>query len=370
MGDSVRLFLCGDVMTGRGIDQVLPHPSEPELHESWVTDARDYVALAERMNGGIPAPVDFAYIWGDALPVLSERAPDLRLINLETSITHSDDYWRRKGIHYRMNPDNTGCLTAAGIDCCALANNHVLDWGYSGLVETLQVLEAAGIAVTGAGLDVDAAVAPAVLVPAPGVRVLVFSFGLADSGIPETWAARKHVAGVNRLSLPDREAVVKIADEVAKYRRPGDIVIASIHWGGNWGYDIGAEYRDFAQDLIDEAGVHLVHGHSSHHPRAIEVYRGRAVLYGCGDFVNDYEGIDGYEAYRADLTLMYFADIDLRNGHLLAMELVPMQLRQFRLNRADPVDREWLAAVLRREGATLGTTVAQNSGDSLLLKWR
>ena len=53
----ITLFLCGDVMTGRGIDQVLPHPSDPRLYESYVRNAKEYVALAEAANGPIPQPV-------------------------------------------------------------------------------------------------------------------------------------------------------------------------------------------------------------------------------------------------------------------------------------------------------------------------
>ena len=64
----MRLFLCGDVMTGRGIDQALSHPVNPILYESYVRDAREYVALAEKANGPIPRPLSVDYIWGDALP--------------------------------------------------------------------------------------------------------------------------------------------------------------------------------------------------------------------------------------------------------------------------------------------------------------
>jgi poly-gamma-glutamate capsule biosynthesis protein CapA/YwtB (metallophosphatase superfamily) len=127
--DSIRLFLCGDVMTGRGIDQVLPHPTDPTLHEPYIGDARSYVERAESVNGAIPRPVEFDYIWGDALAELDRAGVDLRFINLETSITSSEDYWRDKEIHYRMHPRNIDCITAARIDCCCLANNHVLDWG-------------------------------------------------------------------------------------------------------------------------------------------------------------------------------------------------------------------------------------------------
>ncbi|MDX1540841.1 MAG: CapA family protein, partial [Geminicoccaceae bacterium] len=141
---TITLFLAGDVMLGRGIDQVMPHPSDPRLHEPAVGDARTYVRLAERKNGRIPRRVDPGYVWGDALDALAMTGPYARIINLETSITRSDDAWP-KGINYRMNPANVPVLEAAGIDVCVLANNHVLDWGRTGLLETLGTLARAGI---------------------------------------------------------------------------------------------------------------------------------------------------------------------------------------------------------------------------------
>ncbi len=178
LANTLKLFLCGDVMTGRGIDQILPHPNNPVLYESCVTDAREYVHLAERAHGPIPRGVGFDYIWGDALAELSQG--DLRIINLETSITSSAAYWPGKGIHYRMHPRNIGCLTAAKIDACCLANNHVLDWSRAGLAETLASLNKAGIAVVGAGRNAMEAAAPAVLGTPGGRRVLVFAYGVDE----------------------------------------------------------------------------------------------------------------------------------------------------------------------------------------------
>ncbi len=79
------------------------------------------------------------------MEVWNQVDPMFKIINLETSITTNDDPWPGKGIHYRMHPGNTKLLTTAGIDFCSLANNHVLDWGREGLVETLHSLEDAGI---------------------------------------------------------------------------------------------------------------------------------------------------------------------------------------------------------------------------------
>jgi poly-gamma-glutamate capsule biosynthesis protein CapA/YwtB (metallophosphatase superfamily) len=221
MGDALTLFLCGDVMTGRAIDQALPHACPPHLYEPYVRDARDYITLAEGANGPFPRPMRFEAIWGDALAELERVAPDVRLINLETSITTSEDAWPDKGIHYRMHPGNLPCLTAARIDCCALANNHVLDWGYAGLAETLATLRGAGLAFAGAGARLEEARAPVVLeLPGKG-RVLVFSFGTESSGIPPEWAASPKKAGVDFLEELSPAAARRIGERVRAFARPG-----------------------------------------------------------------------------------------------------------------------------------------------------
>jgi poly-gamma-glutamate synthesis protein (capsule biosynthesis protein) len=125
----------------------------------------------------------------------------------------------------------------------------------------------------------------------------------------------------------------------------------------------------FAHNLIDRAGVDLIHGHSSHHARPIEVYREKLILYGSGDFINDYEGIGGYEEYRGDLVLMYTVHIDLSSGNLIGMRMVPFQIRQFRLNRAERVDAVWLTNILNREGKKFGTGVEINDDGTLRLIW-
>jgi poly-gamma-glutamate capsule biosynthesis protein CapA/YwtB (metallophosphatase superfamily) len=352
---ALGLFLCGDVMTGRGIDQALPHPCPPHLFEPYVRDARDYIALAEQMNGPFPRPMAVADIWGEALAEFERQQPDVRLINLETSVTTSEDAAPFKEIHYRMHPEHVGCLTAARIDCCALANNHVLDWGETGLRETLTVLRGAGLLTAGAGERLDVARRPAVReVPGKG-RVLVFSVGTDSSGVPSTWAAGPTHPGVDFLPDLSADTVRDLGERVRAVERPGDVVVLSIHWGSNWGYHLPPEHRAFAHALVDEAGVDVVHGHSSHHPRGIEVYRERPIFYGCGDFLNDYEGIWGYEQYRGDLTLMFFAWLEPASGRLLSLRLVPMQVRHFREQRPSPEDTRWLLDRVDREGRKLGT---------------
>lgn len=364
----VRLFLCGDVMTGRGVDQVLAHPCSPLLHEGYVHSAMDYVRLAEEANGPIPRHVDPSYIWGAALDELTRMRPDARIINLETSITHSDDYLA-KGINYRMSPENADCLTAAAIDCCALANNHVLDWGPTGLLDTLATLERLQIKRAGAGRNLAEASAPAALGIASKGRVLVFSFASTTSGTPRNWAATQEGPGVNLLPDLSEASAARICEQIARARQPRDVIIVSVHWGANWGHEIPDGQRRFARALIDKANVSVIYGHSSHHAKAIQVYRNRLILYGCGDFLNDYEGISGYEEFRDDLPLMYFADIDPVSGELVALEIVPLQIRQFRLARPSREDSDWVRQTLDRESQKFGAGIVQRSDGRLALTW-
>ncbi len=187
-------------MTGRGIDQALPYPCDPILYESYVKNAKDYMYLAERANGPLRRPLSPAHIWGDALDELERVSPDFRIINLETSVTTSEDYWVDKGINYRMHPKNIDCIRVAKVDLCVLANNHVLDWGYPGLIETLESLNKAKVRYAGAGENLEEAEAPVILEAKEKGRVIVFSFGLTTSGVPISWAAARNRPGVNLLN--------------------------------------------------------------------------------------------------------------------------------------------------------------------------
>jgi poly-gamma-glutamate synthesis protein (capsule biosynthesis protein) len=366
----LRIFLCGDVMTGRGIDQILPYPSDAALHEPYVRNAKEYIKLAQLVSHGFSYPVEFSYIWGDALQEFDRRSPDLKIINLETSITASQDFLITKGIHYKMNPLNISALTAAGIDGCALANNHILDWGEPGLRETLLTLRSNGLKSAGAGEDLQQASAPAVFEMQGKPKVFLFSYGSESSGIPRSWSASNSKPGVNLLDDLSPRTVQKIKENIQSAAEQNDFVILSIHWGDNWSYQIHSDEIEFAHRLIDEAGVSVVHGHSSHHAKGIEVYENKLVLYGCGDFLTDYEGISGYEEFRGDLSLMYFASFDPVRGDLVELEMVPVKMHKFRVVRSSQEDQECLKSILIREGQKFGTSVDFfKENNSFLLRW-
>jgi poly-gamma-glutamate capsule biosynthesis protein CapA/YwtB (metallophosphatase superfamily) len=354
-------------MTGRGVDQILPHPSPPHIFEPYVQDAREYVEMAEAVNGPIPRPVSVSYIWGDALQEFTRVTPDARIVNLETSVTRSDDYWKGKGINYRMHPDNVACLTAARIDVCALANNHVLDYGRVGLVEMLETLTRAGLKTAGAGRNLAQAEEPAIVPVSTGSRVVVFAVGTEGSGIVPSWGAREDRPGVALLVDLSQKTADAIGARVRQVKRPSDVIVASIHWGTNWGYEVPPDHVQFAHWLVD-GGVDVVHGHSSHHPRPIEVYRKRLILYGCGDLIHDYEGITGYEQYRNDLMLMYFATFEM-TGELIGLAMTPMHIRQLKLNRALPCEARWLRHSLVNACARFGSQIDLLPDGTLKVRW-
>ncbi|MET8836829.1 CapA family protein [Micromonospora sp. NPDC004540] len=350
----VTLFVAGDVMTGRGVDQILPHPGTPRLWEQAVTDARRYVELAEAVAGPVPRPAPAEWPWGDALRLLDEERPEVRIVNLETAVTARGEPAPGKGIHYRMHPANLPCLTAARLDVCALANNHVLDFGATGLADSLDALSGAGIRTAGAGRDAEEAWRPA-RVPLPDRRrLLVWSVGAPSSGVYPQWAAADRRPGVAYLPEVSAAAAEALAERIAREAGAADLVVVSVHWGSNWGHQVPDEHVEFAHALVD-AGVHVVHGHSSHHPRPVERYRGRLILYGCGDLIDDYEGIGGQEEYRPELRLLHLPTLDPETGELSRLRLVPVRMRRMRLQPAAPVEARWLADLLDGLGAPYRT---------------
>ncbi len=115
--------------------------------------------------------------------------------------------------------------------------------------------------------------------------------------------------------------------------------------------------------------MNLVHGHSSHHPLGLEVYRGRPIIYGCGDLIDDYEGISGYGKYRSELALLYLVTLDTAHGELVSLEMIPLHRNRFRLERAARDDVDWLTKTLDRESRSLGAQVTRSEDATLRLTW-
>jgi len=123
----------------------------------------------------------------------------------------------------------------------------------------------------------------------------------------------------------------------------------------------------FGHALID-GGADVVHGHSSHHPRPLESYRGKLITHGCGDLINDYEGIGGREEYRDDLRLLYFVTVNPDDGRFHDVRITPMRSRRMRLERVRAEDARWVRDVLDRISRAYGSRVERNPDDTLTVR--
>lgn len=317
----ITIALTGDVMLGRGVNEDLKTMAAEEP-------------------------------WGDTLPLLC--GADLRLINLECAITGEEAQpWRRtpKTFHFRADPEETiATLGAADIDACSLANNHTLDFEEQGLVDTLGHLDAAGIGYAGAGANSGEAFRPLHL--RGGVALVAFT-----DNSPE-FAASIHRSGTNYLPVSLEEEILgKVEEAIGAARDAGaETVVFSNHWGPNMVARPPEHFRRFARAVIDR-GADLYYGHSSHVFQAVEIYRGKPILYDTGDFIDDY-AVD--PRLRNDRSFVFTASFEGRE--FVGLELVPVSLSYAHVGLVAGEERE---AILKRMGLLcfeMGTTTSRREG--------
>ena len=234
---------------------------------------------------------------------------DLVLANLETPLT-ARGAPADKHVAFRSDPALAHELRAAGIDVVTLANNHMFDYGLDGMFDTLEALKAAGVASVGAGRDLAAALAPAILTVG-GARVafvglattLPVGSGAAPDrpGIAPVRVTTSYVVdGTGLDETPGIAPVVETrawpadvaaaAGAVAAAKRSADLCIVAIHWGVPNGWvaqfqdPIAAYQRPLAQALV-EAGADVIVGHHPHVLHGIEVIGGRPAFYSLGNFL-------------------------------------------------------------------------------------
>lgn len=324
--EMIRLGLAGDAMLGRLVDRhVLANPATRP-----------------------------AYVWGNTLPLW--RQMDLRMVNLECVIATTGEPWVPKTFHFRGGPRAIDALETAGIQLVSLANNHVLDFGAEALRECLGRLRRASIRYAGAGETSAEAVAPAMLT-AGGITLAVVA--LTD-GEPE-WEATPDRPGTayvrcdpGGLAEPYR---TRVARTLAQARAAAHLVVVSAHVGSNWGPPT-AQTRALAHQLID-LGADLYWGHSNHTVQGIEIYRGRPILYSCGDFIDDY-AVDPVE--RNDLSCLF--ELQIEHTNVSRILLHPVRIARFQVNHAGSEDARWLCTRLIERMAEFGTQVTR-AGDLL-----
>jgi poly-gamma-glutamate synthesis protein (capsule biosynthesis protein) len=301
-------------------------------------------------------------VWGDLLDRL--RGLDGLFVNLECALSTRGEPWRRteRAFHFRADPDwAVPALDEAGVDCCALANNHVLDFEEAALSDTLDALDAADVAHAGAGRTRTEAFDPAVV----AVNDLDVAFVSLTDNTPE-YAATETTPGTAyvAIAVDDAETRAAVDDALDRARaHDPDLLVASLHWGPNMVEAPPERFRTFAHWLVDR-GVDVVHGHSAHVFQGVEVYRGRPVLYDTGDFVDDY-AVD--DRLRNDRSFLFDLSVSPA-GDPVELRLLPTEIDDCAVHEASPEAAEWSRDRMRalsdpfgtpfeRDGAALVTTL-------------
>jgi poly-gamma-glutamate capsule biosynthesis protein CapA/YwtB (metallophosphatase superfamily) len=323
---AMTLAFVGDVMLGRGVSAM----------------------FSSR------APESF---WGDVLPVM--RSAGAVIANLESPITEAASEWHRtwKAFRFRASPAAVEVLRAGNIRCVNLANNHALDYGEDGLIETLERLDAAGIVHAGAGRDLADAIRPA-LFDVAGARVGVI--GLTDN--MSEFAARRRQPGTNVLRIDDRNVTLGLIDLLVRdLRRAGaGTVVLSVHWGPNLRTWPPMRFRHFARAAV-ELGIDIVHGHSAHLFQGVEKWGDGLILYDTGDFLDDYWVFPGV---RIDRSFIFV--VEVRNGRPGRLIMRPVMLAHGRVGFAKGVEFAATVATMRRRCRRFATPLVAN-GDGLLM---
>lgn len=316
------LALIGDVMLGRGVNEAL-------------------------------AAMRPAALWGDVLPHLAQA--DLRIANLECALTPHAHPWSRtwKMFHFRAEPSAVKALQAARIDACSLANNHTLDYGERGLLDTLHTLQSAGILYAGAGANSDEAAQPALL-EVPGQAPCRVALIACTDNEPD-FAARPARPGTHFMEVSlDPVALARISSSIGQARALGaDLVVFSNHWGGNFIERPSPLFRAFARRVI-ELGADVYYGHSAHICQGIEIYQGRPILYDTGNFVDDY-AVD--PLLRNDRSCLF--RLGFEGSSLRRIELIPVTLSFAHVDLARGEELEAICTHMARLCGEMGTPLVR-----------
>jgi poly-gamma-glutamate capsule biosynthesis protein CapA/YwtB (metallophosphatase superfamily) len=320
----MKIALVGDVMLGRGVNDVLQH-----------------------------APPH--YPWGDTIRVLHEA--DFRVANLECAVSDRGEPWPDKMFHFRSDAKNIAVLKAARIDAVSLANNHSLDFGIEALIDTVSILDSNGIAHAGAGMNRPAAFAHAISTVG---RVKIGLISFTDN--EPDWEARESGCGIAYVPVDlDDSRAQALLQSIRAAKREVDILIVAAHWGPNWGYTPPPSQVTFGHRMID-FGADIVFGHSGHVFRGVDKYRGRTLIYCAGNFVDDY-AVD--EDERNDESFVFVIEIGT-DGKSRRMLLYPAVIDECRVQLAAPPRAQAIASKMARLSVAFGTDSRWNAGQQRL----
>lgn len=312
---SIIICLAGDVMIGRTINEIM-------------------------QTKGLNFP------WGNISTVFKEA--DCTLINLETTLT-THQIKEPKVFNFQSLPYHVQSLKNAHINAVNIANNHIKDFGNTGLLETIKTLQAAHIAYTGAGKNIAEAIKPAIIKTKSGLKIGIL--GYTDN--EETWAAKAKQPGINYIKI-DPNNMQPIINNIKKIKPSVDILIISLHWGPNMITHPLPEHIPFAHTLIDH-GADIIHGHSAHVLQGIELYKNKLILYDTGDLIDDY-AID--PIIRNDLSAIF--KITLVKNSIQSIQAIPVKIEKMQTNLLEDKAKEDVYSILNQRSSLFNTYIDKN----------
>ena len=296
------------------------------------------------------------YPWGDTAALF--RGASWRACNLECALSDRGSPWTitEKAFHFRSDARNIAVLKAAGIDAVSLANNHILDFEYEAMADTMALLDGAKIDRAGAGANIFEASRAAIR----SVGEIKVGFVACTDNEPD-WQAGPSQPGTFYVPIDaGDERAQRLFETVRETRRRADIVVVSLHWGPNWGYQAPIAHVRFAHSLV-EAGADIVFGHSGHVFRGVELYRGRPIMYCTGNFVDDY-AVD--EVERNDQSFVFIVEVIA--GRLRSVQLHPTVIRDCQALLAEGAEANEIALKMRQLCSELDTEAQWRAKDPRL----
>lgn len=233
---------------------------------------------------------------------------DYSIINLESPVFDGIlEKIEKTGPNLKSSPSFLGILKDYGINIVSLANNHILDYGSKGLINTIDLCNTMGIKYVGAGKDIDDASKPLILTN-NNLKVAIIN------ACENEWSiASENSAGANPIDIID------ICRNIKQCKQYCDFVILILH-GGNELYDLPSprirkNYRFFA-----EQGANAIIGHHSHCISGYEYYNEVPIIYSVGNFLFTYKNVP----VKWNIGIM--ACLNLEKGKHIQLSLIPIHL--------------------------------------------
>lgn len=285
---------------------------------------------------------------------------DVRLVNLECAITNSSIKWKAapKAFYFGAPLKAIQTLLYSKIDLVSLANNHVLDFDYKGLQDTLYYLRKNNITFCGAGQNIETAKDPALIV-CKDLRIGMVSFCDHQSD----YSATDKIPGIAFLNLNDESALLDEFHRALEKMKIKKVnwPIVSLHWGPNMVDRPSKKFIKLAHSII-EMGYKMVFGHSAHTFHGIELYKGYPIIYAAGDFVDDYY-VDPY--FKNDHQLLF--ELVIANQRLKQINLHPIFIHQCRVLPAIGEQFKYIASTMSARCLELGTHVTIEKNNRLVI---